>query len=123
MKKLITLLLLFPLFISCSKEDDKDNYISSDIIYGNWYKYKKDQIYILSFGKDGVKSYFTTNYSQYPPGLYHETKFRLTENSIILDKPGGWITSSFYKINGDSLHFSDSPWNKPFETFIKKSYN
>lgn len=45
MKKLITLLLLFPLFISCSKEDDKiDNIFIDQNLIGVQWRISQDQL-------------------------------------------------------------------------------
>lgn len=91
MKKILLLLLVFPLFISSCGSDD-DEFLKENVVAGTWYSpllNKKGDFYVLELTSDYKLK--LSLFSNEVDGLtvQHECNYKLKEGIIIMDKTGG----------------------------------
>lgn len=95
MKQLLTIILLFPLFIACSSDDDNNNSIDPQLV-GEWIQPAAGGI--LKVTQDKLDGYWIYFYGSY--------RYFFTYEGVgkIKTKEGRIIT---YKIEGDTLYWTE----------------
>lgn len=101
MKKLLTLILLTTLFISCSKDDDKDHNDNQEIQGSAWSKdgsiFKNDG---LGLGINGLGTYSYTTTVNPPVFHSYDLKWEYNKPNIVIKfKDGSNFGSGYIKDN------------------------
>lgn len=101
MKKLLTLILLATIFISCSKdEDDNTVYLDNKLIEGSWYWIQASDSTVYTFS-NVVKRETFDKYTLASKGGHNFGIYKLTADDIKYEETGN---SQKYKINRDTLY-------------------